>query len=233
LKEEEDQVQEIRNITLNISGENRELKKNLSKLESENEGLLMHERELMEKVKNTQFLLNNLKQDCSRLNSKIVRNPDKLKMAIKDMHKSLKEEKSTLNASEKKSRELITRMGVMSSVEEDVKICIEHLHAAQGAKLKASDALKKLEGEKEILEAKKHEFKDLEIRQGQAKRQLANSSEKLDRLAKHQESKNSINENKLNQLKKEYENITKSSQETMKKVEENEKLSLQIEKKVI
>ena len=61
---------------------------------------------------------------------------------------------------------------------------------------------------------------------------MANSTEKLDRLSKHQESKQSINENKLNQLKKDYEIATKESQETLKKVEENDKLSLQIEKKV-
>jgi len=232
LKEEDGQVQEIRNFTLVIQKENREYKKNLSKLESENEGLLMHEGELMEKVKNTQFLLNNLKQDCSRTSSKIVRNPEKLKLAIADMHRSLAEDKSTLNVSEKKSRELITRMGVMSSVEEDVKICIDNLHAAQSSKLKASDAAKKLEKEKELAEAKKQEYKDLEIKQGQAKRQLVSSTEKLDRLSKHQESKNSINENKLNQLKKEYESVSMKSQETMNKVEENEAISLQIEKKV-
>jgi kinetochore protein Nuf2 len=232
LKEEEEQVQEIRNFTIKIGSENRELKKNTSKLESENEGLLLHERELMEKVKNTQFLLNNLKQDCSRLSSKIVRNPDKLKMAIKDMHTSLKEDKSTLQHSEKKSREIISRMGVMASVEQDLKTCIESLQVVQGAKQKSLDILKKYEGEKDVLDSKKQEIKDLEIREGLAKRQLANSTEKLDRLSKHQESKQSINENKLNQLKKDYEIATKESQETLKKVEENDKLSLQIEKKV-
>jgi hypothetical protein len=67
---------------------------------------------------NTQVLINNLKQDCARLSSKIVRNPEKLKLAIADMHRSLKEDKASVVASEKKARELHAKLQVMSCVED-------------------------------------------------------------------------------------------------------------------
>ena len=49
-QEEEKDVQDVRTLVLKIGTENRELKKQLSKLESENEGLSLHERELSDKM---------------------------------------------------------------------------------------------------------------------------------------------------------------------------------------
>ena len=69
--------------------------------------------------------MNNLKQDCARLSSKIVSNPEKLKQTIVDMHQSLKEDKNAVTDSEKKLRELFTKMELMTSVQQVIfTLCI-------------------------------------------------------------------------------------------------------------
>lgn len=115
-----------------------------------------------------------------------MRNPEKLKQAIADMHKSLKEDKATVSLSEKKSRELHSKIQMMTLVEEvrltwiiintkiqsndntppqDIKTCRELMDVCQSSKEKAAKALKKLENEKDNLEAKKSEQRELDIRE--------------------------------------------------------------------
>ncbi len=74
-----------------------------------------------------------------------MRNPEKLKQAIADMHKSLKEDKATVSLSEKKSRELHSKIQMMTLVEEvywdyfELQICDtyrttghQNMHGADG-----------------------------------------------------------------------------------------------------
>ena len=99
-------------------------------------------------------------------------------------------------------------------------------------RMKSESGLKKLESDKDMLLTKRNELRDLEIKQTQSKRQYSNSTEKLNRLAKHQESKQSSNQVKLTQLKQEYENHVKERAVAQSKADENEKTILSIETKV-
>ncbi len=124
------------------------------------------------------------------------------------------------------------------------------MDVCQSSKEKAAAALKKLEHEKDVLDSKKSEQRELDIREQvcvwlfgvsnedshnivkQLQRQLQNSTEKLNRLSQHQQSKHSLNQSKLDVLKKEYEGVTESRSVAQKKADDHEKMSLEIEKKV-
>ena len=66
----------------------------------------------------------------------------------------------------------------------------------------------------------------------QLQRQLQNSTEKLNRLSQHQQSKHTLNQSKLDTLKKECEGVTESRSVAQKKADDHEKMSLEIAKKV-
>jgi kinetochore protein Nuf2 len=231
-QEEEPFVQECRQVTLELASENRELKKTISKFETENGNLSKHETDLHSKLKNTLVLQNNLKQDCARLSSKIVTNPEKLKMAIADMHTSLKEDKATVTNAEKKSRELHTKMELMATVEENIQACVDVMDQCASERVKSDSAYKKLVNEKEILDAKKLEFREMEIREHQLKRQLTSCSERLSRLDKHQEAKQMANQQKLALLKNDFEAVSQERSVAQIKAEEHDQVSSSLEKKV-
>ena len=62
---------------------------------------------------------------------------------------------------------------------------------------------------------------------------MQNSTEKLNRLSKHQESKQASNQIKLEQLKTEFESVSKERASAQEKADDHERISHDMEKKIL
>jgi DNA repair ATPase RecN len=107
--------------------------------------------------------MNNLKTEIQRLRSRIVSNPEKLKQAIRDMNESLKQDKQTAAAAERKTRTLQSKIDMMNRVEQDIASCIVLLNEAQGAKEQHQANTDKLTTERDALERKEAQLAELGV----------------------------------------------------------------------
>lgn len=107
--------------------------------------------------------MKNLKNECQRLRSRIVSNPDKLKQAIRDMNTSLKQDKKTTADSERKARDIQGKIEMMNQVEQDIAVCLKLLDDAYAAKVQRSTAASKQAQEKDRLERKETELNELVV----------------------------------------------------------------------
>ncbi|ORY30450.1 Nuf2-domain-containing protein [Rhizoclosmatium globosum] len=216
--EEEPAYQRVRERNLALTAELRELKRIQTAMTGDIENLKKHKNETIEKMNNTQFLLSNCKQDCTRLRSRIVPNPEKLQQALVDMTNSIASEKASLASREKQYRELLSKMEAMTSVQQDLVMCTKLMEECEFEMKKASTAANKLASEQENTERKKQELHEVTVRETQLKRQLANITEKLGRLEKQQTMKKEANDARMKELCAEYDESVKERDITFQRL---------------
>ncbi|KAJ3138177.1 kinetochore-associated Ndc80 complex subunit nuf2 [Physocladia obscura] len=230
--EQEPAYQRVREKNLALTAELRELKRIQTAMTADIENLKKIKSETIEKMNNTQFLLANCKQDCSRLRGRIVPNPEKLQQALVEMNSSILSEKASLTAREKQYRDLLSKMEAMSTVQNDLVICTKLMEECEFEMKKASTAANKLAGEQENAERKNQELRDVNIKEQQFKRQLANISEKITRLGKQQAGKKDLNDAKMGELSAEYESSLKDRDINQAKIESNQARISELEDKI-
>ncbi|KAI9341878.1 Nuf2 family-domain-containing protein [Obelidium mucronatum] len=230
--EEEPSYQRMREKNLALTAELRELKRIQTAMTSDIENLKKHKNDSIEKMNNTQFLLANCKQDCVRLRSRIVPNPEKLQQALVDMNNSIAGEKQSLSAREKQYRELLGKMEAMGTVQQDLAMCTKLMEECEFEMKKASTAANKLGLEQENRERKKQELHEVNVKEQQMKRQLANISEKLNRHAKQQESRKQSTDAKMRELSAEYETSVKERDLNQAKIEVNQNRVSELDEKI-
>ncbi|TPX67273.1 hypothetical protein SpCBS45565_g03982 [Spizellomyces sp. 'palustris'] len=229
--EQEPAAQKLRDVNSTLTADLRELKKQQTALTSEAEALKKEKTDLAEKLAKTQMTIMNLKQDCIRLKSRIVQSPEKLKASISEMNNSLQSDKATIGATEKKARELQNKIDMMSLVEQDIVTCLKLMDECEVERQKAETALKKVSTDKENIDKKHAEIRELDINEEQLKRQLNSAKDKLARLEKHQSVKNDAISSKLEKLKEEYRLAMMERAQSQAKADENEKVTIMTEEK--
>lgn len=194
-------VEKLKAITAALGEDMIVLRKRQAVVAEEIERAKQQKADLTEKITSNQFLVDNLKADCVRLKSRIVSNPEKLKQVLKEMSASLREDKATVAASERKSRELQGKIDTLAGLQGDVQACVGLANEALAAKHAYNTAQGKLDSEKEALARKEGELSELALTEQQISRQLASAKEKLSRLEKHLVTKNSTLETSMQELK--------------------------------
>ncbi|KAJ3274324.1 kinetochore-associated Ndc80 complex subunit nuf2 [Terramyces sp. JEL0728] len=221
-----------REIVSVLTADLRELKKIQTNVGGEIDTLKLEKSQLSEKMNNNTFLITNLKQECARLQSRIITNPEKLKLAIDDMIASVKIEKANVAASEKKSRELQVRIDTMDTVEADVENCCELLLEAEQERKKKRDEQLRYQKDAESLQRKQDELRELTMKEQQLLRQLESANSKITRLEQHHSQRESANEQKFVKLKEEFEEVVAQHQASVSRAQENETQAVEYEEKV-
>ncbi|KAJ3312925.1 kinetochore-associated Ndc80 complex subunit nuf2 [Boothiomyces sp. JEL0838] len=224
-------VEKKREVVSLLTADLRELKKIQTNIGGEIDALKLEKSQLTEKMNNNTFLITNLKQECARLQSRIITNPEKLKLAIDDMIASVKIEKANVAASEKKSRELQVRIETMDSVEADIENCCDLLLEAEQERKKKRDEQARYQKDAESLQRKQEELRELTMREQQLLRQLESANSKIVRLEQHHSQRESANEQKFVKLKEEYEEVVRQHQSSVAKAQENENQAAEYEEK--
>ncbi|KAJ3323516.1 kinetochore-associated Ndc80 complex subunit nuf2 [Boothiomyces sp. JEL0866] len=224
-------VEKKREIISVLTADLRELKKIQTNIGGEIDTLKLEKSQLSEKMNNNTFLVTNLKQECARLQSRIITNPEKLKLAIDDMIASVKIEKANVAASEKKSRELQARIETMDSVEADIENCCELLLEAEQERKKKRDEQLHYQKDAESLQRKQDELRELTMKEQQLLRQLESANSKITRLEQHHSQRESANEQKFLKLKEEYEEVVRQHETSVAKAQANENQAVEYEEK--
>ncbi|KAJ3092285.1 kinetochore-associated Ndc80 complex subunit nuf2 [Quaeritorhiza haematococci] len=230
--EQEPMAQKLREVNMSLTNDLRELKKQQTTLTSEIDNLKKQKNELNDKLANNQFLLVNCKQDCNRLKSRIVHSPEKLKQALQDMSNTLSNEKTNVASLEKKARELQSKMDAMTAVEQDVSGCITLMDDCLAERKKYEAAGAKLVADREKIDKKQAEIRDLNVREQQLKRQLNNTTERIARLQKHQSTKQEAIEGKLKSLREEYRMLLNERANNQVQIDGNNKMISDLEEKI-
>ncbi|KAJ3243486.1 kinetochore-associated Ndc80 complex subunit nuf2 [Chytriomyces hyalinus] len=231
--EEEPAYQRVRERNLAQTAELRELKRIQTALTSDIENLKKTKADAVEKMNNTNFLLSNTKQDCVRLRSRIVPNPAKLQQALVDMTNSISSEKTNLTVRERQYRDLLTRMEAIAVVQQDITTCTKLMEECEFEMKKSSTAEKSLVHERENIERKNQELREVNIKEQQLKRQLANISDKITRLTKQQTAKKEANDLKMSELAAAYEAGVTERDLNQAKIDSNQAVLAELEEKIV
>ncbi|KAJ3415273.1 kinetochore-associated Ndc80 complex subunit nuf2 [Chytridiales sp. JEL 0842] len=230
--EEEPAYQKRRDENQKLAADLREFKKTQTAMTNEIEALKKAKAEVTDKSANTQFLVANGKQDCIRLRSRIVPCPEKLQQALVDMNQSVQMEKSNLQTLERRTRDLDSKIEMMTTVDQSVVSCLKVMEECESEMKKANAASAKVQAEMENIEKKKILLRDVDIKEQQMKRQLNNVEEKISRLQKQWEAKKDTNEEKRAKLDQEYQNILQERDTNQIHIDENNKKISELEMKI-
>ncbi|KAJ3195182.1 kinetochore-associated Ndc80 complex subunit nuf2 [Irineochytrium annulatum] len=219
--EQEPLFQKRREDNIRLTSELRELKRIQTALASDIDSLKKTKNESSEKLSNTQFLLAQCKQDCTRIRSRIVQSPEKLQQAISDMNQSVHSEKQNIAAVDKRARDLHLKIQMFTAIDNDAMSNIKLMEECEAEMIKANAAKARVQEERENIENKQLEMKNTNIREQQLNRLQHNIEEKISRLAKHEAAKREARDSKLSTINSEYESIAKERERNMLKAEAN------------
>lgn len=169
--EEQPTVEKLKKITAGLTNDLMNFKRSQTEVSKETETLKDTIADLTQKLvhfninlkSNNEFLINNLKQDCQRLKSRIVSNPEALKQAINEMNQSLKEDKQTAAISERKAQQLQNKIDMLRQVEQDICGCVLLLAEAHASKINKQDVTMKIQAETDQRAKKEAELLELNV----------------------------------------------------------------------
>ncbi|KAI9096105.1 Nuf2 family-domain-containing protein [Phlyctochytrium arcticum] len=220
--EQEPQAQALRDRNSELTSDLRELKKIQTGLTPQAESLKKEKLQLADQITEKEESIANLKQDCIRLESRIVKSPEELKNSIAEMSATLTNDKQAILVSEKKTRDLQTRIDLLAAGQVDLDTVLDRLRDVEREKARLESSLEKLRGEREAMAKAKAELRDLRVKEEQLKRQLTSATEKLNRLATHQSSKSTSLQSRLQSLHQAHTQAQQAHDAAMAKAAEND-----------
>ncbi|KAI8808577.1 Nuf2 family-domain-containing protein [Cladochytrium replicatum] len=230
--EQEPQVAKLKEVNTKLIEELKELNSVKKVLSEETDELKKETKGLEEKLTNTQYLIESAKADCERLRGQIVHSPEQLKQAITELNNSVSNEKANLANVEKRIREQQNKLDAMGSVEQDLSQCLKIMEDCETELQKYRAAAQKLTAEKEGIEAKNAELNDIEMTLQQQKKLLKRAQEMVVRQQKHQQLKRGTQEQKMEELKREYAKVCEEKRANQVKVDEHNYQAAVLEEKV-
>ena len=225
-EEEGPLIQKSKEGNHSLTSDLRELKKQQTTLTNEIDALKREKNELTEKLTNNQFIINNTCQESVKIKSRIVTSPEKLKTALGEMSASLANEKASVADLERKGRNMQERIDAVTFIEGEITTCIRlmeeceveigRLEQERGAVVKGNDGKERAE----------IEVREVDVREQQLHRQLANAEDKLTRVQRQATSKRETIQKKIAAIREEYGAI---SNERAARTAETERKRAQIE----
>ena len=145
--------------------------------------------DLQEKLQNVTLLLQHAKQECNRLRTRVVHNPEQIKKAIADMNQSVQSLKQDLHQSESKARDMLTKQENLNLVEQDLLHCLKVMQECEEEQRAMDLARQQVHEQSDGVARKENELKELGIKESQLKRQEIAQHEKLTRARQLQQTK--------------------------------------------
>jgi kinetochore protein Nuf2 len=160
-----------------------------------------------------------------------VTSPEKLKLAISEMSSSLMSEKSSVSSLSVKQRDLQTRIDAMSILEGDIQSCIKLMEECETELTRVEDAARKVGRHREQLEGRQLEMKEIDVKEQQLLRQLANAEDKLGRVRRTAVSKREAAQKKMHTIREEYNVMAQERAMRMQEMDKKKAMIEQTEKK--
>ncbi|BFZ56594.1 SUMO conjugating enzyme Hus5 [Savitreella phatthalungensis] len=187
--EEEPLVGAAKEKNEGLTNELYELKRIEAGTMAEYDKLKSDKAELTERLHANQVLRQNTEREVAKVKSRIVHSPEKLRSALTDLAGSLQNERQAVADKSRKRRELVAKQDLLESLEADVQTCVKLMEECEQELSRVDTAQRRVAQFEEQLHDKSLEVRELNKREEQLKRKLANAHDKLDRASRQLEAK--------------------------------------------
>jgi kinetochore protein Nuf2 len=177
--------------------------------------------------------LQNTKQDIVKTRARIVTSPEKLKQAISEMSNSLMSEKSSISSLSSKQRDLQARIDAMSVLEADIASCTKLMEECEMELMRVEEVTRKVGRHREALEGRQLEGKEVDVKEQQLLRQLANAEDKLARVRRTAVSKREAAQKQMVHIREEYNVMAKERAMRTQEMDKKKAMIEATEKKVL
>lgn len=162
--QEEPLIKEVKDSIAILLTQLKEFKRIQESMSNEMEKLKLERNDFSDRIANNQFILMNIKQECTKLKSRIVHSPEKLMSIIAELNSNISCERSNLSGLEKKSREVQVKLDSLLSIEHDLAKCIQMMEECDEEIRKYESSHAQVENEKSLIEKKENSIKDLDVK---------------------------------------------------------------------
>ena len=131
-----------------------------------------------------------------------------------------------------KQRDLQTRIDAMSVIEGDIQSCIKLMEECELELTRVEEQSRKLARHREALEGRQLEMKEVDVKEQQLLRQLANAEDKLARVRRTAVSKREAAQKKMQTIREEYNVMAQERAMRMQEMDKKKAMIEQTEKKV-
>lgn len=178
-------------------------------------------------------MLNNSRQDCNKLKSRIVHSPEKLFQIINELSNAISSEKTNVGQLEKRSRDMQVRLESILKVEDDLRKCSETLNELDDLFRSRDNLNRQIKDLGENSIKFQSSLRDKENRLEQVNRQLHSAHEKLTMLHSQQQGKREQVQLRLKELRDEYAQLSNERAKIMLKIDQTDKMIKEMEVKVM
>lgn len=230
--EEEPLIRSAQEQNVSLTNNLRELKKHQTHLTNENDDLKREKNDLVTKISNVQYLLVNVQQDCLKTRSRIVYSPEKLRANIADMTKNLASERLAVANSEKRARELLSKVEAYRQVEQDLTSCIRLMEECESELVRLEDSKTQVSVQRELVDQKQLEVREIDFREQQLRRQYTNVEDKRLRAKRQADAKREAALKRMESIKLEYQAMITERAQRAQEIERKRAIADQTEKKI-
>lgn len=206
-EEQEPEVALLRDENRSLAAELKELKAKGDLLNHEMTKLKQGKADVLDLIKNDRLALDQVKQECTRLRGRIVRNPEQLKTTIVEMSENLAMLKRSVSDMERHARELQVKSENLNVVDQDLMLGLTHLNDCEEAFRRMESSEQKLNAETDHMDRQKAELRSLALKEQQLARKVQSAEEKLRRFEKQTTLKREQQDTALNKIRTDYESV--------------------------
>ena len=141
-------------------------------------------------------------------------------------------EKSSVSSLSQKQRDLQARIDAMAVLEADILSCTRLMEECEAELTRVEEASRKVGRHREQLEGKQLEMKEVDVREQQLLRQLANAEDKLARVRRTAVSKREAAQKQMLRIREEYNVMAQERAMRMQEMDKKKAMIEQTEKKV-
>jgi kinetochore protein Nuf2 len=173
-----------------------------------------------------------LKQDSAKLRPYVLQSPSSLQASLTELNNILNNDKSHIDALDRRARALQTSADSFTVVSTDVASCIKILDEVSTELVKEEEENAKNTRQRDALSERGNNVREVERAESLLQRQLLKWTERTDRLREHSNSKAQEAKEKMEELRVIHRTLTEERTEKGKEMERRRVRIEQTEKKV-
>ena len=216
------EVARIEAETEEVFAENQSLNKRQATLTSEVRALKQQANVLTDEASKLRFKLSHERSTGDDLRAQIVQSPQKIKTLLEEIATAVERERAALADADRRSRDLASRLEVVSKVERDVAKAVTMMAEAEGEISRKKEVSRRVKALRAEVAAHEHEASQLAAQHQHLKRQQAALMERIERVRVQCEVKKQAAEGRVEEQLRSKEAIEASNAAAVAKLAENE-----------
>jgi chromosome segregation ATPase len=206
-EKDEIEAQKIKEDNNELTNQNRIIKSNQDVTANNISKLKAQKESLEEKIINTKLMITNNKDECTRLRTLLVHNPEEFQNVINNLNNSLNDKRQQCANTDKRIQELQASMHKMQALKDIIKESIKSVKECQDNINEFKSFQKKTRDESEKLDKVNSDVANLEMENGQ----LDQTYKSLEDMEKNMNEKKIHNmrqhDKKMEELKQQYQKV--------------------------